>query len=157
MAVAGIQPRETGQEPAAEGFLSDPQRSEGQGVGQRRLIAAQPARPNPGGQGKEPGNRRREKQHQEAGQQYRSAAEVMNAVVDPAGAGTEQAETETPAATQGLTWVQFAQAGIEQADGEQCQWPDIERRQSQGGDCTGRHGQQVTGPAGAGCPAHFNP
>ncbi|MCY1434046.1 hypothetical protein D9M71_500910 [compost metagenome] len=40
LAVPGIQPREACQEPAAEGFLADPQRCEGQGVGQRRFISA---------------------------------------------------------------------------------------------------------------------
>ena len=47
--------------------------------------------------------------------------------------------------------------GQEETDRQQCQRPDIEWRQGQGGECTGRHGQQVTGPAGAGHPAHFNP
>ena len=48
-----------------EAFLFGGER---QGVGQWRFVAAQPAHPDPGGQGEEPGNRRREDQHQEAGQ-----------------------------------------------------------------------------------------
>ncbi|MNP15532.1 hypothetical protein D3C76_1078960 [compost metagenome] len=68
LAVAGIKPGETGEEPAAKGFLADPQGGEAQGVGQGRLVAAQPARPDPGRQGEEPGDGSKECQQQTCGQ-----------------------------------------------------------------------------------------
>ncbi|MNE13457.1 hypothetical protein D3C80_1062910 [compost metagenome] len=97
LAVAGIEPGETGEEPAAKGFLAQPQGGEGQGVGQRRLLAANPARPDPGGQGKEEGDCRDEQQHQQAGQQGRGAAVGVNADVDPEDAGCEGTEAIAPA------------------------------------------------------------
>jgi hypothetical protein len=45
LAVAGVQPWETGQEPATKRFLANPQRSKRQRIGQRRFITTQPACP----------------------------------------------------------------------------------------------------------------
>ncbi|MNS71876.1 hypothetical protein D3C72_1052670 [compost metagenome] len=157
LAVAGVEPGETGQEPAAEGLLQQPKGGEAQGVGQWCLGAPQPACPQPGGQGEEPGQGGEERQQQQDRQQRRGAAVGVHADVDPPGTGTVQAEAEPPATPHGLARAELAQAKVEQGDGQHGQGPDVERRQGQEGGGTGRQGQQVTGPAGAGDPTHVCP
>ncbi|MNZ75043.1 hypothetical protein D3C78_935130 [compost metagenome] len=157
LAVAGIKPGEAGQEPATESLLQQPQGSKAQRIGQGGFIAAQPARPQPGGQGKEPGKGGEERHQQHDRQQRRGAAVGVHADVDPPGAGPVQAKPEPPAAPHGLARGELAQAEVEHRDGQQGQRPDVEWRQGQKGRGAGRKGQQVTGPAGAGDPTHVCP
>ncbi len=157
LAVTCVEPRETGEEPASESFLQQPQGGKAQGVGQWRLVTPQPACPKPGGQGEEEGQAGEKRQQQQDCQQRRGAAIGVHADVDPPGAGTVEAEAEAPAPAQRLARAQFAQPCIEQREGQQGQRPDVEGGQGQQGGGAGRHGQQVTGPAGAGDPAHVRP
>ncbi len=154
LAVARIQPGKTGQHPAAQRIQCQPERGECQRVGQGRLLAPQPAAPEPAEQGEEQCQPRDETQGEGARQRRRRCTEVMDADVDPADAGTEQAEAVAPAALRGVFRPQCAQPRIEQGDGEKRQRPDIERRQRQGGQCAASHGKQIARPAGTSHPAH---
>ena len=154
LAIAGVEPGETGKEPTAEQLQCQPQGGERQGVAQRRVVAAQAARPQPGRQGEEEGDAGGEAEHEEACQRHRGGAVVMDTDVDPAGAGAERAETVPPAAPQGGLAGKAAQAEIEQGDREDRQRPVVEGRQGQGCERACGECQQVSGPAGTRNPTH---
>ena len=154
LAVAGVQPGETGEEPTAEGLQHQPQGGEGQGVGQGRFAAAQPARPQPGREAEEEGDGGAESQGQAGGQRSRGAAMVVDADVDPAGAGDKQGQAVAPAAPQRRLGREVTQAEVEQPQRQQGQGPDVERGEHQWSQSAGQQGQQIARPAGASDPVH---
>ncbi|MNN11002.1 hypothetical protein D3C81_1239420 [compost metagenome] len=141
LAVAGKEPREAGEEPAAEQLQAQPQRGEGEGVADRRVVAAQGPGPDPGRQGEEEGHAGTEAGNQEGRQRTGGAAEVVDAVVDPAGPGHERAEAVPPAAPERRAGRGVAQAEVEQGDGEQGQRPVVERSEEQRGEGAGGESQ----------------
>ncbi len=154
LAVAGVEPWEAGEEPATKGFLDQPQRGEGQGIGQGRLTAAQPARPDRRGQGEEQRHASTEADGEERGQWHGGRAVVVDADVNPAGAGEEQAETIPPATPERGLGRQVAQAQVEEGERQQFQGPEIEGGERQGRKGASGERQQVARPAGAGDPVH---
>ncbi|MCY1174765.1 hypothetical protein D9M73_149770 [compost metagenome] len=98
LAVAGVEPGEAGEEPAAEQFQPHPQGGEGQCIADRRAVAPQVAHPQPGRQGEEERHASAETTDQERRQRAGGTAEIVDAVVDPAGPGDECAEAVPPAA-----------------------------------------------------------
>ncbi|MNZ53487.1 hypothetical protein D3C78_713650 [compost metagenome] len=141
LTVAGIEPGKAGEEPTAEQLQAQPQRGEGEGVADRRVVAAQGPGPEPGRQGEEEGHAGAETGDQEGRQRAGGAAEVVDAVVDPAGPGHERAEAVPPAAPERRAGRGVAQAEVEQGDGEQGQRPVVERSEEQRGEGAGGESQ----------------